>query len=45
MSVLSQKIFEKVTEDVKVTAGDVLAYYRRTRRSTGRPSRATSATS
>jgi parvulin-like peptidyl-prolyl isomerase len=27
VSVLSQKIFEKVTADVKVTAGDVLAYY------------------
>jgi parvulin-like peptidyl-prolyl isomerase len=27
VSVLSQKIFEKVTEDVKVTEQDVLAYY------------------
>jgi parvulin-like peptidyl-prolyl isomerase len=27
VSVLSQKIFEKVTADVKVTASDVLAYY------------------
>jgi parvulin-like peptidyl-prolyl isomerase len=27
LSVLSQKIFEKVTEDVKVTEPDILAYY------------------